>query len=99
MDGIGRADVEAVERLLRDDPPRFVHLTHVGRHRGVVQPAREIAELCRAAAVPLVLDAAQSLGHVDTDLGANVVYSTSRKWLAGPVGSGCCSCGRCWPPS
>jgi pyridoxal 5-phosphate dependent beta-lyase len=88
VDGIGRADVEAVERLLRDDPPRFVHLTHVGSHRGVVQPAREIAGLCRAAAVPLVLDAAQALGHVDTDLGADAVYSTSRKWLAGPRGVG-----------
>jgi pyridoxal 5-phosphate dependent beta-lyase len=88
VDGIGRADVEALDRLLRDDPPRFVHLTHVASHRGVVQPARQIAELCRAAGVPLVLDAAQSLGHVDTDLGADVVYGTSRKWLAGPRGVG-----------
>ena len=39
-------------------------------------------------ALPLVLDAAQSLGHVDTDLGADVVYGTSRKWLAGPRGVG-----------
>src|SRR5688500_2654047 len=68
VDGHGRADVEAIARLLRNDPPRFVHLTHVGSHRGVVQPAREIAGLCRAAAVPLVLDAAQALGHVDTDV-------------------------------
>jgi pyridoxal 5-phosphate dependent beta-lyase len=88
VDGVGRADVDAVERLLRDDPPRFVHLTHIGSHRGLLQPAREIAGLCRAAGVPLVLDAAQSLGHSDTDVGADAVYGTSRKWLAGPRGVG-----------
>jgi pyridoxal 5-phosphate dependent beta-lyase len=88
VDGIGRADVEGVERLLAGDPPAFVHLTHVPSHRGLLQPAAEIAALCRAAGVPLVLDAAQSLGHADTDIGADVVYSTSRKWLAGPRGVG-----------
>jgi pyridoxal 5-phosphate dependent beta-lyase len=88
VDGIGRADVEAVERLLADDPPSFVHLTHIPSHRGLLQPAPEIAALCRAAGVPLVLDAAQSLGHADADLGADVVYGTSRKWLAGPRGVG-----------
>jgi hercynylcysteine S-oxide lyase len=88
VDGDGRADVAALERLLATDPPRFVHLTHVASHRGVVQPAAEVAALCRAHGVPLVLDAAQSLGHVDVDLGADVVYSTSRKWLAGPRGVG-----------
>ncbi|MEX5720967.1 ergothioneine biosynthesis PLP-dependent enzyme EgtE [Geodermatophilus maliterrae] len=88
VDGDGRADVEALGRLLAADPPRLVHLTHVASHRGVVQPAAEVAALCREHGVPLVLDAAQSLGHVDVDLGADVVYSTSRKWLAGPRGVG-----------
>ncbi|PRY44420.1 pyridoxal 5-phosphate dependent beta-lyase [Geodermatophilus tzadiensis] len=88
VDGDGRVDVEALGRLLAGDPPRFVHLTHVASHRGVVQPAAEVAALCREHGVPLVLDAAQSLGHVDVDLGADVVYSTSRKWLAGPRGVG-----------
>jgi hercynylcysteine S-oxide lyase len=88
VDGLGRADVEGVARLLADDPPSFVHLTHIPSHRGVLQPAAEIATLCREAGVPLVLDAAQSLGHTDTDLGADVVYGTSRKWLAGPRGVG-----------
>jgi pyridoxal 5-phosphate dependent beta-lyase len=60
----------------------------VGSHRGVVQPGRELAVLCRAAGVPLVLDVAQALGHVDCDLGADAVYGTSRKWLAGPRGVG-----------
>lgn len=88
VDGVGRADLEGVERLLRTDPPRFVHLDHIPSHRGIVQPAAELAALCRAAGVPLVLDAAQALGHVDTDVGADVVYGTSRKWLAGPRGVG-----------
>lgn len=88
VDGLGRADVDAVERLLAGDAPAFVHLTHIPSHRGLHQPAAEIAALCRAAGVPLVLDAAQSLGHADVDLGADVVYGTSRKWLAGPRGVG-----------
>jgi pyridoxal 5-phosphate dependent beta-lyase len=88
VDGAGRADVDGIARLLRDDPPSFVNLTHIGSHRGLLQPAAEVAAVCRDAGVPLVLDAAQSLGHVDVDLGADVVYSTSRKWLAGPRGVG-----------
>ncbi|WP_104525787.1 ergothioneine biosynthesis PLP-dependent enzyme EgtE [Blastococcus atacamensis] len=88
VDGLGRADLDGVARLLATDPPRFVLLTHIGSHRGLLQPAREVAALCREAGVPLVLDAAQSLGHVDVDLGADAVYSTSRKWLAGPRGVG-----------
>jgi pyridoxal 5-phosphate dependent beta-lyase len=88
VDGVGRADVDGVARLLADDPPSFLHLVHIPSQRGVLQPAAEIAALCRAAGVPLVLDAAQSLGHADTDLGADVVYGTSRKWLAGPRGVG-----------
>jgi pyridoxal 5-phosphate dependent beta-lyase len=85
---VGRADLDGVERLLAADPPSFVHLTHIPSHRGVLQPAAEVAALCRAAGVPLVLDAAQSLGHADVDLGADVVYGTSRKWLSGPRGVG-----------
>jgi pyridoxal 5-phosphate dependent beta-lyase len=88
VDGVGRADPAGIARLLASAPPRFVHLTHIGSHRGLVQPAGEIAALCRAAGVPLVVDAAQSLGHVDTDIGADAVYGTSRKWLAGPRGVG-----------
>jgi pyridoxal 5-phosphate dependent beta-lyase len=88
VDGLGRADVDGIARLLASDPPSFVHLTHIGSHRGLLQPAAEVAVLCRDAGVPLVLDAAQSLGHVDVDLGADVVYGTSRKWLSGPRGVG-----------
>ncbi|MEU2348431.1 ergothioneine biosynthesis PLP-dependent enzyme EgtE [Modestobacter sp. NPDC049651] len=87
-DPLGRADLDGVERLLRDDPPALVHVTLVGSHRGVLQPGRELAALCRAAGVPLVLDVAQALGHVDCDLGADVAYAPARKWLTGPRGVG-----------
>jgi pyridoxal 5-phosphate dependent beta-lyase len=88
VDDLGRADVEGIVRLLATDPPRFVHLTHIGSHRALLQPAAAVAEACRAAGVPLVVDAAQSLGHADVDVGADAVYGTSRKWLAGPRGVG-----------
>ena len=87
-DDLGRADLAGVERVLRDDPPALVHVTLVASHRGVVQPGRELAALCRAAGVPLVLDVAQALGQVDCDLGADVAYAPARKWLAGPRGVG-----------
>jgi hercynylcysteine S-oxide lyase len=88
VDGIGRADLDGVARLLATDPPSVVHLTHIPSHRGLLQPAPEVIALCRDAGVPVVLDGAQAVGQTDTDLGADVVYGTSRKWLAGPRGVG-----------
>ncbi|NBE94440.1 ergothioneine biosynthesis PLP-dependent enzyme EgtE [Nonomuraea sp. KC401] len=67
----------------------LVTLVHIASHRGVVQPAREAGALCRAAGVPLVLDACQSFGHTDVGgVGATAYVGTSRKWLAGPRGTG-----------
>lgn len=47
-----------------------------------------IARLCRELGLPLVVDAAQALGQVDCTAGADVTYSSSRKWIAGPRGVG-----------
>ena len=69
-------------------PPAAVHLTQVTSHRALVQPAAAAAAICRAAGVPLWVDAAQALGHVDTAWGADAIYGTSRKWLTGPRGVG-----------
>ncbi len=87
-DELGRVDLEALARLLRSDPPAAVHLTAVASHRAVVQPWVEVSRLCRATGVPLLVDVAQALGQVDCDIPADVVYGTSRKWLAGPRGVG-----------
>ena len=47
-----------------------------------------IAQLCRELGLPLVVDAAQALGQVDCAVDADVTYSSSRKWIAGPRGVG-----------
>jgi hercynylcysteine S-oxide lyase len=84
----GSLDLLALARLLADDPPALVHLTQVTSHRALVQPVAEAAMVCHAAGVPLWVDAAQAVGHVDTATGADAVYATSRKWLTGPRGVG-----------
>ncbi|MHA3018960.1 ergothioneine biosynthesis PLP-dependent enzyme EgtE [Mycobacterium sp. BMJ-28] len=88
VDPLGRLVVDEAAAVLRADPPAVVHLTALGSHRGVAQPAAELAAVCRDLGVPLVIDAAQALGHLDCAVGADVLYSSSRKWLAGPRGVG-----------
>jgi len=87
-DDLGRLAVEDAARRLADDPPALVHLTPLGSHRGVVQPVAALAEVCRDLGLPLVVDAAQALGHLDCAVGAAAIYSSSRKWMAGPRGVG-----------
>jgi pyridoxal 5-phosphate dependent beta-lyase len=88
-DASGRVVIEQAAISLAAEPPDLVHLTAVGSHRGVVQPLAEIAGLCADLGLPLVVDAAQALGQIDCSVvGADAVYASSRKWLAGPRGVG-----------
>ncbi len=84
----GRLALDDAAFELENDPPELVHLTPVASHRGVVQPLTMVAKLCRQLGLPLVVDAAQALGHIDCAVGADVTYSSSRKWIAGPRGVG-----------
>ncbi|WP_232003697.1 ergothioneine biosynthesis PLP-dependent enzyme EgtE, partial [Mycobacterium sp. 1465703.0] len=84
----GRVALDDAALALESGPPELVHLTAVASHCGVVQPVSMIAQLCRELGLPLVVDAAQALGQVDCAVGADVTYSSSRKWIAGPRGVG-----------
>ena len=88
VDGIGRVRVDDLAADLTRDHPALVHLTAVPSHRGIAQPLPAIVEVCAAVQVPLVVDAAQAFGQIDCAVGADAVYSSSRKWLAGPRGVG-----------
>jgi pyridoxal 5-phosphate dependent beta-lyase len=84
----GRLALDDAAYQLEEDPPDLVHLTPVASHSGVVQPLGMMAQLCGELGLPLVVDAAQALGQVDCAVGADVAYSSSRKWIAGPRGVG-----------
>jgi hercynylcysteine S-oxide lyase len=89
VDSVGRLVLAATEAHLATNPPALLHLTALGSHRGIVQPAAEVAALCREAGIPVVVDAAQAFAHLDcAAIGADVIYSSSRKWAAGPRGVG-----------
>ncbi|WP_055491907.1 cysteine desulfurase/sulfurtransferase TusA family protein [Streptomyces sp. TP-A0356] len=54
---------------------------------GTVQPVAEVADVCRAAGVPLLVDAAQSLGWGPVEGDWSVLTASAHKW-GGPSGVG-----------
>jgi pyridoxal 5-phosphate dependent beta-lyase len=97
VDSSGLVDLDALRKFLTVTMPAFVHLTLVASHRPLVQPAAEVAAVCHEFGVPLWLDAAQALGHVDVAAcGADVLYAPARKWLCGPRGVGIIAVGQPW---
>ena len=81
-------------------PVALAALTHVGTHRGLVNPVAEAGDLCRRAGVPDFLDACQSIGQLPVDVGrirCDVATITGRKWLRGPRGTGLLFVGPHWP--
>jgi len=86
----GQFDVDALTAML-DERVRLVSLVHVPTQGGLVNPAARAGAVTRAAGVPLILDACQSVGQMPLDVGAlgcDVLTATSRKFLRGPRGMG-----------
>jgi cysteine desulfurase/selenocysteine lyase len=85
-----RVTVDAIAAALRPHT-RLVALNHASNVTGVLQPYEDVAELCRARGIPLLLDAAQSAGHLPIDLGrvpVDVLACPGHKGLLGPLGTG-----------
>ncbi len=70
---------------------RFIALTHASNVTGAVQPIRAIGKIARENAVPFIVDAAQSVGHLPIDLQADCIdlmAAPGHKALFGPTGTG-----------
>jgi cysteine desulfurase family protein len=86
----GLIDLDDFRRAIRSDT-RFVAISHGSNVTGTIQPIREIGRLCRERNVTLIVDAAQSAGHVPIDVQADCVdllCAPGHKALLGPLGTG-----------
>ncbi|MEN0021481.1 MAG: aminotransferase class V-fold PLP-dependent enzyme [Planctomycetota bacterium] len=86
----GLVEPAAVDAAIRDDTA-LVAAVHGSNVSGTLQPIEKIGEVCRSRGVPLLVDAAQSIGHVPIDveaMGIDLLAFPGHKGLLGPLGTG-----------
>ncbi|MEU4658163.1 aminotransferase class V-fold PLP-dependent enzyme [Streptomyces sp. NPDC023723] len=86
VDRTGAVDPAAYGADLRADTA-LACLQSANHEVGTEQPVAEVAEVCRAAGVPLLVDAAQSLGWGRVAGGWSLLTGSAHKW-GGPAGVG-----------
>lgn len=87
VDHVGRVDLDAWRDAVGVRGTVVAALQHANGEVGTVQPLVEAREACRAAGVPLVVDAQASLGRVAPPSAFDVLAGDARSW-AGPGGLG-----------
>ena len=81
----GRVDLDQLADTIRDDTV-LVSIMHANNETGVIQPLREILEICRARGVLLHSDMVQSFGKLDVSLVDAASFAAHKFY--GPKGAG-----------
>ena len=86
----GLVDPNDIRKTIRPTT-KLIACVHVSNVTGTLQPVEAVGTIAREAGIPYVVDAAQSIGHVEIDvqkLGADFVAFPGHKGLMGPLGTG-----------
>ncbi len=86
VDRTGRVDADAFAQAVRGDGVALACLQSANQEVGTEQPVDEVAQACAAAGVPLLVDAAATVGHGPVG-GWDVLAASAHKW-GGPAGVG-----------
>ena len=71
--------------------PRMLVMSHCSNVTGTVQPIEDIGPWCRSQGILLLVDAAQSAGHLPIhveEMGIDLMAASGHKGLMGPPGTG-----------
>jgi len=89
VDERGVLDLEALERLLTERT-RLVAIAHVSNALGTVNPVREIIRMAHARGIPVLVDGAQAIQHLEVNVAELDCdfYCFSGHKMYGPTGIG-----------
>jgi cysteine desulfurase len=87
VDRLGRVDPEAFGQQLLSPAVALGCLQSANGEVGTLQPVAEVLDAARSAKVPLLVDAAASIGHAPAPEGWDLLVADPRSWGA-PAGLG-----------
>ncbi|MCP4785946.1 MAG: aminotransferase class V-fold PLP-dependent enzyme [Fuerstiella sp.] len=89
--GTGLLDTNSFVHELNSQPARLAVLNHASNVTGIVQPVEMISAAAHETGALLMLDAAQTVGHIPfsvRDLKIDMLATAGHKGLLGPLGTG-----------
>ena len=89
VNDLGELSLDEYERLFTDKT-KLVSIVHQSNALGTINPAKEIVDIAHGHGVPVLLDGAQAIAHLEVDvraLGCDF-YAFSGHKLYGPTGIG-----------
>lgn len=90
-DALGLVDPAAIARACGKSRTHLVIVSHASNVTGAIQPVAAIAEVAHRHDAAVLVDAAQTAGHLPIDvnaMGADLLASAGHKGLLGPLGTG-----------
>ena len=87
----GDIDIAHFQKLLKEQRPALVAITHIPTNSGLIQDVVAIGEICQQQGILYIVDACQSVGQIVVDvqkIKCDFLSATGRKFLRGPRGTG-----------